>query len=128
MKFLLDTHLLLWAAAEPERLSRAARALISNPENEFLFSAVSIWEVAIKHGLGREDFQVNARVFRRALLDQDYIELPLTGNHAASIDTLPPIHKDPFDRLLVAQAMAEGISLLTSDVQLARYAGPVRKV
>jgi len=128
VKFLLDTHLLLWAAAEPERLSRAARALISNPENEFLFSAVSIWEVAIKHGLGREDFQVNARVFRRALLDQDYIELPLTGNHAASIDTLPPIHKDPFDRLLVAQAMAEGISLLTSDVQLARYAGPVRKV
>lgn len=128
MKFLLDTHLLLWAAAEPERLSRAARALISNPENEFLFSAVSIWEVAIKHGLGREDFQVNARVFRRALLDQDYIELPLTGNHAASIDTLPPIHKDPFDCLLVAQAMAEGISLLTSDVQLARYAGPVRKV
>jgi len=128
VKFLLDTHLLLWAAAEPERLSRAARALISNPENEFLFSAVSIWEVAIKHGLGREDFQVNARVLRRALLDQDYIELPLAGNHAASIDTLPPIHKDPFDRLLVAQAMAEGISLLTSDVQLARYAGPVRKV
>lgn len=128
MKFLLDTHLLLWAAAEPECLSRAARALISNTENELFFSAVSIWEVAIKHGLGREDFQVNARVLRRALLDQDYIELPLTGNHAASIDTLPPIHKDPFDRLLVAQAMAEGISLLTSDVQLARYAGPVRKI
>lgn len=128
MKFLLDTHLLLWAAAEPECLSRSARALINNPENELFFSAVSIWEVAIKHGLGREDFQVNARVLRRALLDQDYIELPLTGSHAASIDTLPPIHKDPFDRLLVAQAMAEGISLLTSDVQLARYAGPVRKV
>lgn len=128
MKFLLDTHMLLWAAAEPERLSRAARVLISNPENELFFSAVSIWEVAIKHGLGREDFQVNARVLRRALLDQDYIELPLTGGHAASIDALPPIHKDPFDRLLVAQAMAEGISLLTSDVQLARYAGPVRKV
>lgn len=128
MKLLLDTHILLWAAAEPQRLSRAARALIKDPTNELLFSAVSIWEVAIKHSLGRKDFQVESRLLRRALLDQDYIELALTGAHAASIDTLPPIHKDPFDRLLVAQAMAEGISLLTSDALLAKYAGPVRKV
>jgi PIN domain nuclease of toxin-antitoxin system len=128
VKLLLDTHILLWAAAEPQRLSRAARALIKDPTNELLFSAVSIWEVAIKHNLGRKDFQVEPRLLRRALLDQDYIELPLTGAHAASIDTLPPIHKDPFDRLLVAQAMAEGISLLTSDALLAKYAGPVRKV
>jgi PIN domain nuclease of toxin-antitoxin system len=128
VKLLLDTHILLWAAAEPQRLSRAARALIKDPTNELLFSAVSIWEVAIKHSLGRKDFQVEPRLLRRALLDQDYIELPLTGAHAASIDTLSPIHKDPFDRLLVAQAMAEGISLLTSDALLAKYAGPVRKV
>lgn len=128
MKFLLDTHILLWAAAEPHRLSRNARALIEDSENELLFSPVSIWEIAIKYGLGRKDFQVEPRVFRRALLDQDYTELPLTGAHAASIDTLPTIHKDPFDRLLIAQATVEGIPLLTSDIQVARYAGPVRKV
>lgn len=128
MKLLLDTHLLLWAAAEPDRLSRSARRLIDNPENELLFSAVSIWEIAIKHGLGRKDFQVEARLFRRALLDQDYVELSLTGIHAAGIDALPAVHKDPFDRLLVAQAMAEGILLLTSDAQLAGYGGSVRRV
>jgi PIN domain nuclease of toxin-antitoxin system len=128
VKFLLDTHILLWAAAEPQRLSRAARALINDPENDLIFSAISIWEVAIKHGLGRNDFQVESRLLRRALLDQDYIELPLTGAHAAGIDALPPIHKDPFDRLLLAQAIAEGLPLLTSDVLLAKYRGPVRKV
>jgi PIN domain nuclease of toxin-antitoxin system len=128
VKFLLDTHILLWAAAEPQRLSRAARALINDPENDLIFSAISIWEVAIKHSLGRNDFQVESRLLRRALLDQDYIELPLTGPHAAGIDALPPIHKDPFDRLLLAQAIAEGLPLLTSDVLLAKYGGPVRKV
>jgi PIN domain nuclease of toxin-antitoxin system len=128
VKFLLDTHILLQAAAEPQRLSRAARALIKDPENDLLFSAVSIWEVAIKNSLGRQDFQVESRLLRRALLDQDYIELPLTGAHASGIDALPPIHKDPFDRLLVAQALAEGIPLLTSDALLAKYAGPVRKI
>ena len=128
MKLLLDTHLLLWAAGDPDRLSAAARALIGVPENEVWFSAASVWEVAIKSGLGRADFQVNPRLLRRGLLDNGYHELPVGSEHAVAIDSLPPLHKDPFDRLLVAQAMVEGITLLTSDAMVAQYPGPVRKV
>jgi PIN domain nuclease of toxin-antitoxin system len=126
MKLLLDTHLLLWAAGEPNRLSAAARKLISNSANELLFSAASIWEVAIKRGLGRKDFQANPRLLRRGLLDNGYTELPILSDHVVAIDNLPPIHKDPFDRLLVAQASVEGITLLTADSVVAQYPGLVR--
>jgi PIN domain nuclease of toxin-antitoxin system len=128
LKLLLDTELLLWAAGQPKRLSKAATKLLQSSDNELLFSAVSLWEIAIKRGLGRDDFRVEPRLLRRGLLDNGYTELPITSQHAVSIDTLPPLHKDPFDRLLVAQALAEGITLLTSDAQLAQYPGPVRKV
>jgi PIN domain nuclease of toxin-antitoxin system len=128
LKLLLDTQLLLWAAGQPERLSAAARRQIKNPKNELLFSAASLWEIAIKNSLGREDFRVEPRLLRRGLLDNDYTELPVTSQHAVNIDGLPPLHKDPFDRMLLAQALTEGITLLTSDAQLARYRGPVRKV
>lgn len=126
MKLLLDTHLLLWAAGWPERLPTAARALIEAPNNEPLFSAASLWEIAIKRGLGREDFKVDPRLLRRGLLDNGYGELPITSQHAVAIDGLPPIHKDPFDRMLVAQAAVEGITLLTSDPLVAQYPGPVK--
>jgi len=96
--------------------------------NELLFSAASLWEIVIKSGLGRSDFQVNARVLRRGLLDNGYQELAITAEHAVSIDSLPPIHKDPFDRILVAQATVEGIILLTADALVAKYPGPVRQV
>ena len=128
MKLLLDTQLLLWAAGQPERLSRAARKLLNEPRNELLFSAASLWEVAIKSTLGREDLRVEPRLLRRGLLDNGYVELPISSQHAVSIDGLPPLHKDPFDRLLLAQALTEGITLVTADAQLARYPGPVRKV
>lgn len=128
MKLLLDTHLLLWAVAQPDRLPPEARKLLEDPGNELLFSAASLWEVAIKSGLGREDFQVEPRVLRRGLLDNGYGELAIFSAHAVSVDTLPPIHKDPFDRILVAQALVEGITLLTSDPWVAKYPGPVRKV
>ncbi|MGC2475027.1 MAG: type II toxin-antitoxin system VapC family toxin [Candidatus Sulfotelmatobacter sp.] len=128
MKLLLDTHLLLWAAGHPNRLSAAVLKLIDNPANELFFSAASIWEVAIKRGLGRSDFQADPRLLRRGLLDNGYSELPILSHHVVAIDSLPLIHKDPFDRLLVAQATVEGISLLTSDTVVARYPGPVRKV
>ena len=128
MKLLLDTHLLLWAAGEPSRLSAEACALIEAPENDLLFSAASLWEIAIKRGLGREDFRVDVRLLRRGLLDNGYGGLPIGSDHAVAIDGLPPIHKDPFDRLLVAQALVEGITLLTSDERVAQYPGPVRKV
>jgi PIN domain nuclease of toxin-antitoxin system len=128
MKLLLDTHLLLWAAGEPHRLPPAAIAEIENPDNELLFSPISLWEVAIKRGMGRDDFQVDARLLRRGLLDNGYHELYVTSEHAVAVDSLPPIHKDPFDRLLLAQSTTEGIALLTVDETVARYPGPVRRV
>lgn len=128
MKLLLDTHLLLWAAVQPDRLSPTALELIDHPGNELLFSAASLWEIAIKSGLGRADFQLEPRVLRRGLLDNGYDELAITSEHAVAVDSLPPIHKDPFDRILVAQAHVEGITLLTSDPWVAKYPGPVRAV
>lgn len=128
MKFLLDTHLLLWAAGEPGRLSKQARTLIDNPDNELLFSAASLWEVTIKRGLGREDFQVDARLLRRGLLDNGYSELPIISDHVVATESLPLIHKDPFDRILVAQATVEGVTLLTIDSWVSQYPGPIRTV
>ena len=128
MKALLDTHVLIWAAGFPERLSADARVVLLDPANELLFSAASLWEVAIKSALGRSDFSVDARLLRRELLDNGYSELPVTGQHAVMVGSLPPIHKDPFDRLLVAQATVEGVTLLTSDETVGRYPGPIRRV
>ena len=128
MKLLLDTQLLLWAAGKPERLSARAKRELGNPKNELLFSAASLWKITIKSSLGRDDFRVEPRILRRALLDNGYVELPITSEHAVNVEGLPSLHKDPFDRLLVAQALVEEITLLTADVQLAGYGGPVRKV
>lgn len=128
MKFLLDTHILLWAANEPDRLSTKALALLNDPDHELLFSAASIWEIAIKNGLGRDDFKVDVRLLRRGLLDSNYRELPITSEHAVFIESLAPIHKDPFDRILIAQATVEGITLITSDQLVARYPGPIQLI
>ena len=128
MKLLLDTHLLLRSAGQPGRLSAEARKFIDDPGNELLFSAASLWEVIIKRGLGRDDFKVDARVLRRGLLDNGYSELPVVSDHVVAIDSLPAIHQDPFDRILVAQATVEGISLLTTDSVVGRYPGPIRMV
>ena len=122
---LLDTQLLLWASSLPERLSDKARALLEDPATKLFFSAASLWEVAIKNGLGRSDFRVDPRVLRRGLLENGYSELAVTGAHAVAVDLLPPIHKDPFDRMLVAQAQTEGITLLSADKVLGRYPGPI---
>ena len=126
MKLLLDTHLLLWAAGAPERLSATARALINDPANTPIFSVASLWEIAIKRGLGRPDFEVDPRRLRRGLLDNGYEELPITSAHVVAVDGLPP--RDPFDRLLISQAITEGLLLLTADARLAAYPGPVRAV
>ena len=128
MKLLLDTHVLLWAAGEPARLSASARRLINDADNEPLFSVASLWEIAIKRGLGRKDFQVDARLLRRGLLDNGYSELPIMSDHVVAVEDLPAIHKDPFDRLLVAQATVEGITLLTLDLVVARYPGPIHRL
>ncbi len=133
MRLLLDTHLLLWTSVTDDVLasrflSSEMKALIVDDGNEVYFSAVSVWEVAIKHAAGRPEFRVDPHVFRRTLLDQGYGELAITSEHGARVADLPSHHKDPFDRLLVAQAMVEGITLLTMDATVSRYPGPVRKV
>ena len=128
MKLLLDTHLLLWAAGEPKRLPKGIRILLEDRDNELLFSAASLWEVVIMSGLGRKDFRVEARLLRRGLVDNGYSELPIVSDHVVAIESLPPIHKDPFDRVLVAQATVEGITLLTNDPVVAQYPGPIRKL
>jgi PIN domain nuclease of toxin-antitoxin system len=128
VRLLPDTHVLLWTIAESRRLSAAARALIGEPDNELTFSSVSLWEVAIKTGRGRDDFRIDVGSLRRGLFNNGYAELAVTGAHAAALATLPPIHKDPFDRMLVAQAIVEGFTLLTSDPMVAKYPGPIRLV
>ena len=102
--------------------------MIDRPDTEPLVSAASLWEVTIKAGLGREDFQVDAATLRRGLLEHGYAELPISGAHATAVAGLPRIHKDPFDRILVAQAQFEGITLLTTDAIVARYPGPILNV
>lgn len=121
MRLLLDTHLLLWAAGEPRRLSRKARAAIADPGNVLHFSAASIWEVAIKSSLGRADFQVDAVQLLRGLVGNGYEELPVTGRHAAEVALLPDLHADPFDRMLVAQAQVEGLAIVSHDARLRDY-------
>lgn len=128
MKLLLDTHLLLWAAGEPDKLPPAALAEIENADNDLTFSAASLWEIAVKRGLGRADFTVDARLLRRGLIDNGYYELPITSEHAIAVEGLPPIHKDPFDRILIAQSIVEGITLLTVDDLVAQYPAPVRRL
>lgn len=128
MRWLLDTHLLLWAAADSTRLPTDARSLLEDEANVPVFSVASIWEIAIKRSLGREDFRVDPRVLRRGLLDNGYEELPVLAHHAVAVETLPPLHRDPFDRLLVAQSLTEGLMLLTADPVVARYPAPVRLV
>jgi PIN domain nuclease of toxin-antitoxin system len=128
MKLLLDTHLLLWIAEESRRLPPAAIQLVNDPDNELLFSTASLWEIAIKLRRGREDFHVDPRLLRHRLLNNDYGELPVTGEHAVAVADLPMLHRDPFDRLLIAQSTVEGVTLLTSDMTVARYPGPIRRV
>jgi PIN domain nuclease of toxin-antitoxin system len=126
MRLLLDTHLLLWAAGNPGRLPATARKLLDNADNQPIFSPASLWEIAIKLGLGRPDFRVDPRLLRRGLLDNGWHELPINGRHAAAVVDLEPIHKDPFDRMLIAQALVEGVVLLTTDALIGRYRGPIR--
>ena len=126
MSFLFDTHLLLWAAASPDRLPELARDILANPTLQVAFSPSSIWEVAIKTSLGRPDFQVDAKRLHRGLLAAGYRDIGITSAHTAAVADLPPVHKDPFDRLLVAQAKLEGLTLITSDPLVARYPGDIR--
>jgi PIN domain nuclease of toxin-antitoxin system len=128
MRYLLDTHLLLWAGLEPERLSNGARRIIADEGAELWFSVASIWEVTIKTALGRADFSVDPHLLRSGLLDAGWLELAINGDHTLAVGDLPPLHRDPFDRMLVAQARHAGMVLLTSDPRIAQYPGSIELV
>jgi PIN domain nuclease of toxin-antitoxin system len=128
MRLLLDTHLLLWAAAKSRRLPRAARDLLEDPANEVFFSAASLWEIVIKASLRRADFDVDVAALRPALAEMGFAELAISGAHAERLAALPPLHRDPFDRMLVAQSLAEPLLLLTNDGVLRGYGDTVKIV
>jgi PIN domain nuclease of toxin-antitoxin system len=127
MNLLLDTHVLLWATLLPARLATTTQQRLTEPTNRLWFSAVSLWEVSIKAGRGRPDFDVDPRRFRRELLDHGYRELSVDGEHATAVADLPPHHRDPFDRMLVAQARVEGMTLLTVDPEVLAYGAPTER-
>jgi len=123
MRILLDTHILLWAAAD--QLPPGAARYVNDESVALLFSPASIWEVVIKRGIGRNDFVVDPASLYNGLLSAGYQELLITSRHTLLVSTLPPIHKDPFDRILIAQAASEGISFLTTDELLLQYPGSI---
>jgi PIN domain nuclease of toxin-antitoxin system len=128
MRVLLDTHVLLWALAQPHRLDEETRATLESGASEVLFSVASIWEIAIKAGLGRADFAVKPAEIARAAVDIGFIELVIRSDAAALVAELAAYHRDPFDRVLVAQAMVEPATLYTADDRLARYSELVRRI
>jgi PIN domain nuclease of toxin-antitoxin system len=128
IRLLVDTNIFLWMTGFSRRLPAAARELIEDSDNVILFSTISIWEVAIKTGRGYADFTIDPERLRSNLLANNYVELPLLGEHAVRVKELPDIHKDPFDRILIAQAVSEGATFLTSDKTVAKYGGLVRLV
>ena len=128
MQLLLDIHLLVWAMGEPERLDPVLVRLLEDPMNTPVFSVVSLWELVIKRGLDRPDFQLEPSLLRQALSEAGWRELPVEAHHVLAVGQLPPLHRDPFDRLLLAQAQADGLLLITADQQLAQYPGPVRRM
>jgi len=125
MNLLPDTQILIWAANSPGVLPDKARNLLNDPVNEVFFSAASLWEVTIKFSLNRPDFQVDPRLLHQGLLSGGYQELAVSSRHAVAVGELPALHKDPFDRLLIAQAKVEGVTLLTCDAGIAAYPGPI---
>lgn len=127
MNLLIDTHLLLWVAQRVEKVPAAAIALMGDPDNVLFFSSASIWEIAVKKQT-RDDFETDSASLRRHLIDAAYVELPIWSIHTLAVEDLPMIHKDPFDRILIAQAITERLTLLTSDGLIARYPGPILKV
>ena len=128
MKVLLDTNILLWAIIEPSRLRPEIRRLLEDREHDILFSAASIWEIAIKTALGRADFRVSPEEILDEAVANGFVELPVHSAAALRVATLPLHHRDPFDRLLIAQAMAEPARFYTADAELKAYSELVTRV
>lgn len=125
MRLLLDTHVALWAITDDRRLPNSARTLIASARNAIHVSAVSVWEIAIKHARYPRDMPVSGVEALRWFRESGYLTLDVTADHAAQVESLPDLHADPFDRLLVAQAIAEPLRLVTRDAAIARYSDTV---
>jgi PIN domain nuclease of toxin-antitoxin system len=121
MKLLLDTHILLWAAGQPDKLPESAREMLLDKRNRLFFSTANIWEIVIKKGIGRHDFKIDPERMHKMLVLNDYKELAITAEHVMRVNVLPPLHKDPFDRILIAQARSEGMLLMTGDASVIAY-------
>lgn len=128
MRYLLDTHLLIWLAFDDSKLPQEVADIHEDPENDLYFSVISIWETAIKQALGRKDFQADAGLLRADLLNEGYKEILVDSRHALEVRNLPQFHRDPFDRMLIAQSRVEGLVLLTSDEEICKYQGTVKRV
>ena len=128
MRLLLDTHILLWSAGQPDKLSDEARSLLLDTSNRLFFSAASIWEIVIKRGLGRDDFKVDPLRLLKQLVINGYEEVAVSADHALAVEVLPPLHKDPIDRILIAQARTEGMLLVTADCQVSLYGDGIMTV
>lgn len=125
MRLLLDTHIAVWALTDDRRLSTEARRLLLDEESELFVSAASVWEIAIKHALGRRRMPISGAEALGHFRDAGYAILAVRGEHAAAVERLPALHSDPFDRLLVAQAQTEPLRLITHDAMLAGYGAAV---
>jgi PIN domain nuclease of toxin-antitoxin system len=125
MRILLDTHVALWAITDDVRLPPAARNIILDPRTEVFVSAASVWEIAIKHSLARHDMPISGKEAAAWFEEAGYIMLAVSASHAAAVEDLPPVHADPFDRLLVAQALTEPLRLLTHDQTVAGYSDTI---
>ena len=128
MKYLLDTHIILWAGFDVKRLSRKAKSILENPENALYFSPVSLWEISIKHEKHPEQMAITSERVREIAVKMGFIELPVRSRHGVDIANLPDIHNDPFDRMLITQARSDGLCLLSHDDKVIAYGEPVLKV
>lgn len=128
MNLLLDTHVALWAITDSPKLPKKTRELIESPKSSVWISAATIWEIAIKHSLGRGDMPVSSQDALRYFRDSGYGFLPIEPEHAAAVEDLPAHHADPFDRILVAQALVEPMRLITRDAIVARYSDTIIEI
>lgn len=128
MRLLCDTHLLIWLAENDRRLTAKARGALDQAGTERVFSVASLWEIAIKFSLERPDFPIAPQIMRQGLVASGFVELTIDASHALAVVDLPKRHRDPFDRLLIAQARVEGLTLFTADAAVAAYGGAIELI
>jgi len=128
MKYLLDTHIILWSTLDVKKLSRKAKTILENPDNVLYFSPISLWEISIKHAKHPEQMPITSARVKDLALKMGLIELPVRSRHGVDIANLPEIHNDPFDRMLITQARSEGIGLISHDDRVIAYGYGIVKV